>query len=76
VLVDDLEEKLRNERSKRGKELSFLYSNKTAYKASFVACGYAPRFPHFPILFLETQDFAAGIESFHTRRTRFTKVKA
>jgi hypothetical protein len=76
MLVDDLEEKLRNARSKRGKELSFLYCNKTAYTASFVACTYVPRSPQFAILFLEAHDFAAGMESFHTRRTRFIKVKA
>jgi len=71
-LADDLEKKLRNERSKRGKKLSFLYGNKTF----FVACGYAPRFPQFASLLLEVHDFAAGMESFHTRRTRFIKVKA
>jgi hypothetical protein len=68
VLVEDLEEKLRNERSKRGEELSFLYGKKTAYKASFVACCYAPRSSQFAILFLEAHDLAAGVESFHTRR--------
>lgn len=72
MLFDDLEEKLRSERSKRGKELSFLYGNKT----SFVACRYIPRSPQFAILFLEVHDFAAGMESFHTRRTRFIKVKS
>jgi hypothetical protein len=51
--------KIKNERRKRGKELSFLYGNKTAYKSSFVACRYASRSPKFVILFLEAQDFAA-----------------
>ena len=76
MLVDDLEEKLRNERSKRGKELSFLFANNTVFKASFVACCYAPRSPQFGILFLEPHDFAAGMESFHTQKTRFIEVKA
>jgi hypothetical protein len=59
---------------KEKRNFHFHTVTKPSDKASFVACGYASRSPQFSILFLEAQDLAAGMESFHTHRTRFIKL--
>lgn len=74
MLVDDLEEKIKKKHEVK-EERNFYFYTVTKLCVRLCSLGYSSRSPLFTILFLAAHDFAAGMEFFYTRRTRFIKVR-